>query len=293
VVAVADAGERPADSAKAKADAIALAEQAEAEAAEAEALAAAARARARAIKLRREAQAEAEAEADKDAEDTTTVVEAADDTAEAPETPEPSEESERSERSEASEEPEPPAGSTESTRQRLRVPGLSGLSGLSRLSALSRVLAAAAILAICGLLGASGWMLWHHHTVLAERQRSAAYVAAARQGVVNLTSLDFNKAKEDVQRVLDSATGEFRDDFQRRADDFASVVKDSKAVTQGSVTASAVESMNKDSAVVLVLANERVTNSAGAKDDPRAFRFRVSVVRDGDQLKISKVEFVL
>ena len=290
MVAVADAGERPADSAKAKADAIALAEQAEAEAAEAEALAAAARARARAIKLRREAQAEAEAEADKDAEDTTTVVEAADDTAEAPETPEPSEESERSERSEASEPPEPPAGSTESTRQRLRVPGL---SGLSRLSALSRVLAAAAILAICGLLGASGWMLWHHHTVLAERQRSAAYVAAARQGVVNLTSLDFNKAKEDVQRVLDSATGEFRDDFQRRADDFASVVKDSKAVTQGSVTASAVESMSKDSAVVLVLANERVTNSAGAKDDPRAFRFRVSVVRDGDQLKISKVEFVL
>jgi Mce-associated membrane protein len=287
VVAVADAGERPADSAKAKADAIALAEQAEAEAAEAEALAAAARARARAIKLRREAQAEAEAEADKDAEDTTTVVEAADDTAEAPETPEPSEESERSE---PSEEPEPPAGSTESTRQQLRVPGLSGLSALSRLS---RVLAAAAILAICGLLGASGWMLWHHHTVLAERQRSAAYVAAARQGVVNLTSLDFNKAKEDVQRVLDSATGEFRDDFQRRADDFASVVKDSKAVTQGSVTASAVESMSKDSAVVLVLANERVTNSAGAKDDPRAFRFRVSVVRDGDQLKISKVEFVL
>ena len=286
MVAVADAGERPADSAKAKADAIALAEQAEAEAAEAEALAAAARARARAIKLRREAQAEAEAEAeaDNDAEDTTTVVEAADDTAEAPETPESSEESERSE---PSEEPEPPAGSTESTRQRLRVPGLSGLSGLSR------VLAAAAILAICGLLGASGWMLWHHHTVLAERQRSAAYVAAARQGVVNLTSLDFNKAKEDVQRVLDSATGEFRDDFQRRADDFASVVKDSKAVTEGSVTASAVESMSKDSAVVLVLANERVTNSAGAKDDPRAFRFRVSVVRDGDQLKISKVEFVL
>jgi Mce-associated membrane protein len=288
VVAVADAGERPADSAKAKADAIALAEQAEAEAAEAEALAAAARARARAIKLRREAQAEAEAEAeaeaDNDAEDTTTVVEAADDTAEAPETPESSEESERSE---PSEEPEPPAGSTESTRQRLRVPGFSGLSGLSR------VLAAAAILAICGLLGASGWMLWHHHTVLAERQRSAAYVAAARQGVVNLTSLDFNKAKEDVQRVLDSATGEFRDDFQRRADDFASVVKDSKAVTEGSVTASAVESMSKDSAVVLVLANERVTNSAGAKDDPRAFRFRVSVVRDGDQLKISKVEFVL
>jgi Mce-associated membrane protein len=268
---MADASERPQDSAKAKADAIALAEQAEAEAAEAEALAAAARARARAIKLRREAQAQAA----KDAEEKTAVVEAAETTAETPEIPE---------TPEPSEEPKAPAVSTESTRRRLRVPRLSGLS---------KLLTAAAIVAICGLLIASGLMLWHHHSVLAERQRSAAYIAAAKQGVINLTSLDFNKAKEDVQRVLDSATGEFRDDFQRRADDFTSVVKDSKAVTEGSVVATAVESMAKDSAVVLVLANERVTNSAGAKDDPRAFRFRVSVVRDGDQLKISKVEFVL
>jgi Mce-associated membrane protein len=265
---VADAGKGPQDSAKAKADAIALAEQAEAEAAEAEALAAAARARARAIKLRREA----EAQAGDEGEDAT------------PETPEATE---TTKAAEPAEEPESPSTPTESTPRRLRVPRVAGLSGLSM------PLAAATIVAICALLGASGWMLWHHHTVVAERQRSAAYVAAARQGVINLTSLDFNNAKEDVQRVLDSATGEFKDDFQRRADDFASVVKDSKAVAQGSVRATAVESMSKDSAVVLVLANERITNSAGAKDDPRAFRFRVTVVRDGDQLKISKVEYVI
>jgi Mce-associated membrane protein len=263
VVTVADAGERPQDSAKAKADAIALAEEAEAEAAEAEALAAAARARARAIKLRREAQAQAE-DAGEDA------------TAETPKA---------TEATEPAEKPESPP--TESTRRRLRVPRL------ARSSRLGVLLAAVTVVVICALLGVSGWMLWHHHTVTAERQRSAAYVAAARQGVINLTSLDFNNAKRDVQRVLDSATGEFRDDFQRRADDFASVVKDSKAVTQGSVGATAVESMGKDSAVVLVLGNERITNLAGAKDDPRAFRFRVSVVRDGDQLKISKVEFVI
>jgi Mce-associated membrane protein len=265
---VADGGKGPQDSAKAKADAIALAEQAEAEAAEAEALAAAARARARAIKLRREA----EAQAGDGGEDAT------------PKTPEATETSKAAEPAEEAASPSTP---TESTPRRLRVPRVARLSGLGM------PLAAATIVAICALLGASGWMLWHHHTVVAERQRSAAYVAAARQGVINLTSLDFNNAKEDVQRVLDSATGEFKDDFQRRADDFASVVKDSKAVTQGSVRATAVESMSKDSAVVLVLANERITNSAGAKDDPRAFRFRATVVRDGDQLKISKVEYVI
>ena len=260
---MADTGNEPQDSAKAKADALALAEQAEAEAAEAEALAAAARARALAIKLRREAQAMADEEA----------VESAGDTSEAPEATETVETAEAPAPTDTAE-PEP-------ARRRLRAPNLAA------------ALTITAVVAICALLGVSGWMAWHHHDVVQERQRAAAYTAAARQGVINLTSLDFNKAKEGVQRVLDSATGEFRDDFQRRAEDFESVVKDSKAVTEGSVAATAVESMNNDSAVVLVLANERVTNIAGAKDQPRKFRFRVSVVHDGDQLKVSKVEFVL
>jgi Mce-associated membrane protein len=266
---VPDADEQPQDPAKAKVDAIALAEQAEAEAVEAEALAAAASARARAIKLRRAAQAEAEGKGG--ARATTPVLEAATattgrQTRETSETPKPFE--------------SPPA-STEPTRRRLLRPRLSG------------ILTAATIVVTCGLLGVSGWMVWHHRDVVMERQRSAAFTAAAKQGVINLTTLDFNKAKEGVQRVLDSSTGEFRDDFQRRADDFASVVQDSKAVTEGSVAATAVESMGKDSAVVLVLANERVTNSTGAKNEPRSFRFRVSVARDGEQMKISKVEFVL
>ena len=264
---MADAGEGSQNSAKAKADALALAEQAEAEAAEAEALAAAARARARAIKLRREAQAKADEEAD------AASAESADETSETPEA---------TETVETAEAPAPTdTAEAEPARRRLRAPNL------------AVALTIAAVVAICALLGVSGWMAWHHHNVVQERQRAAAYIATARQGVINLTSLDFNKAKEGVQRVLDSATGEFRDDFQRRADDFESVVKDSKAVTEGSVAATAVESMNNDSAVVLVLANERVTNIAGAKDQPRTFRFRVLVVHDGDQLKLSKVEFVL
>jgi Mce-associated membrane protein len=267
---MADPGKGPQDSAKAKADALALAEQAEAEAAEAEALAAAARARARAIKLRREAQLKADEETTADADE---AEDSADETSEAPEATETVETAEASAPTETAE-PEP-------GRRRLRAPNL------------AQGLTIAAAVAICALLGVSGWMAWHHHSVVRERQRAGAYVAAARQGVINLTSLDFNKAKEGVQRVLDSATGAFKDDFQRRAEDFESVVKDSKAVTEGSVAATAVESMNNDSAVVLVLANERVTNIAGAKDQPRTFRFRVSVVHDGDQLKLSKVEFVL
>lgn len=255
---MADADDRP-DDAKTKEDALALAEQAEAEAAEAEALAAAARARARAIRLRREAEADTKAETP--AEDT---------------------EPEAAETDDAAPEPTEPVESPTATAPPPR---------WARITA--RASAVAAIVAICGLLGASGYMMWHHHTVSAQRQRDAAFVAAARQGVVNMMSLDFHKAKEDVQRVIDSSTGEFRDDFQKRAADFTSVVEQSKVVTEGTAKTTGIESAGKDSAVVLVLANERVTNSAGAKEEPRSFRLRVTVARDGDQLKMSKVEFVL
>lgn len=65
-----------------------------------------------------------------------------------------------------------------------------------------------------------------------------------------------------------------------------------KVVTEGTVNATAVESMNEHSAVVLVAATSRVTNSAGAKDEPRAWRLKVTVTEEGGQYKMSKVEFV-
>ena len=128
----------------------------------------------------------------------------------------------------------------------------------------------------------------------AERaQRAANFVAGARQGIINMTSLDFNRAKEDVQRVIDSSTGSFRDDFQQRAKDFTSVVEQSKVVTQGTVSSAALESMDEHSASVLILATSKITNAAGAKDEPRIFRLRVTVTEDGGQYKMSKVDFVV
>ncbi len=50
--------------------------------------------------------------------------------------------------------------------------------------------------------------------------------------------------------------------------------------------------MDDDSAVVLVAASSRVTNTAGAKQEPRTWRLSVSLQRDGDAIKMSKVEFV-
>jgi Mce-associated membrane protein len=156
----------------------------------------------------------------------------------------------------------------------------------------STIAKAAAIVLILCLSGASGYMLWEHREATRQQQRVAAFVAGAGQGVINLISLDFNRAKEDVQRVIDSSTGDFRTQFEERAADFTAVVQQSKAVTEGTVNGAAVESMDDHSAKVLVSATSRVTNKDGARDAPRTWRLRVTVADDGGRYKMSKVEFV-
>ncbi len=56
--------------------------------------------------------------------------------------------------------------------------------------------------------------------------------------------------------------------------------------------AAAVQSIDGYSALVLVAATSRITNAAGAKDEPRNWRLRVTVTDDGGQYKMSKLEFV-
>jgi len=278
----------------AAADALAMAEEAEAEAAEADALAAAARARARAIRLRRQA-----ASAEDPAEGGATAAATATEVVPAPAEKDAGDDAQGThdghaegadggaadgaDGADVAEGEVTGAAVTEAKRSWRRVP--------SR-RVLARVALGVTIGLICALLAASGSMVWQHRSAAAERHRSAEFAAAARQGVVSLMTLDFNHAKADVQRVLDNSTGEFRDDFQSRADDFTKVVQDSKVITKGTVNATAVQSMHGDSAVVLVAAASQVTNATGAQNEPRAWRLSVTVQRDGGQIKMSKVVFV-
>jgi Mce-associated membrane protein len=250
------------------ADALALAEEAEAEAAEAEATAAAARARARAIRLRRQAAAEVEAQAtDVEAEATgVTDVE--------------------TEADEASSETEDSTdGQVDVADEPVREQRRWGL-------VFKVVAMTLASLCTIVLITLSVLMVQKHRHQAAEQQRSAEYTAAARQSVVTLMSLDFNKAKEDVQRIIDNSTGQFKDDFKNHADDFIKVAQDSKVTTEVTVNATGVEQMTNDTAVVLVSATSRVTNAAGAKQEPRTWRLSVGLQRDGGQIKMAKVEFV-
>lgn len=154
------------------------------------------------------------------------------------------------------------------------------------------VVVAAVLTAV--LLATTGYLLVAHRQDSLQRRQIAEYAAAARQGVINLMSIDYATADESVKRVLDGSTGRFRANFEETADDFVKALKDEKIVTKASVNGAAVESMTDDSAVVLLSATSRREDQRAPKDqqEPRLWRVVLTLQRDGGQIKMSAVEFV-
>jgi len=163
----------------------------------------------------------------------------------------------------------------------------------TRRSLLPFVATGFAAVAIAALLTATGYMLWQHRGIAEHRRQVAEYTATARQDVVNLMSMDYTNAKDSVQRVLDGSTGKFRANFADTADEFSKALTDEKITTKASINDAALESMTRDSAVVLVSATSQREGPGAPKDQqtPRVWRVVVTLERDGDQMKMSGVEF--
>jgi Mce-associated membrane protein len=161
----------------------------------------------------------------------------------------------------------------------------------SRIGRVTVGVAAVVVVAIASLV-VTGIMVVQHQKVTALHAHQNQLIDAARTGVTALLSIDYNRAKDDVQHVIDLSTGTFRDDFSRGADDFVQTAQKSKAVTVGTIKSAALEKDGGDTGVVLLAASSTVTNSNGAQKDPRAWRMSVTVARDGDKYKMSNVEFV-
>ncbi|WP_123026551.1 mammalian cell entry protein [Mycolicibacterium stellerae] len=142
-------------------------------------------------------------------------------------------------------------------------------------------------------LGAVGGWLGvqsnHYHQIDSGR---AAFLQAARQGAVNLTTIDWQHADADVQRILDTATGSFYDDFSKRSGPFIDVVKQSQSTSTGTVLSSGVQSASADTAQVLVAVKVNITNAVAPQQPPRSWRMQLTVKKMGDAVKVSDVEFV-
>jgi Mce-associated membrane protein len=145
------------------------------------------------------------------------------------------------------------------------------------------------VVALGGLTGWLGYRAYQSHQ--ADEQRKL-FLSVGRQGALNLTTIDFQHADQDVQRILDSATGTFYDDFQKRAQPFVEVVKQAQSKSEGTIAEAGLESESDNGAQVLVAVTVKTSNAGAPDQAPRAWRMRISVQKVGDDAKVSNVEFV-
>lgn len=137
-----------------------------------------------------------------------------------------------------------------------------------------------------------GWWAFRVHQAHQSQIQRSQFLRAAKQSALNLTTIDWEHAEADVQRILDGATGQFHDDFAKRSQPFVDTAKQVKATTVGTVDEAGLESASGDTAQVLVAMTVKVSNLGAPEQIPRRWRMRIFVQKLGDQVKMSNVEFV-
>jgi Mce-associated membrane protein len=105
-----------------------------------------------------------------------------------------------------------------------------------------------------------------------------------------LTSIDSNNVDENFKQVLDGATGEFKDMYSQSSVELRQLLIENKATAHGVVIDSAVQSVSKDRAVVLLFVDQSVANTK--LPDPRIDRSRMKMTLEkvDGRWRASKVE---
>lgn len=154
---------------------------------------------------------------------------------------------------------------------------------------LGLVMCLVSILALAGVSSWLGYQVYRAQQVTSEREQ---YLTVARQSALNFATVSYENADADVQRILDSATGKFLDEFSAGSQAFVDVVKESQSASQGTVTEAGLESVTGDEAQAIVALSVQ-TSVAGTPDQqPRSWRMRLTVQKSGDDFKVSDVGFV-
>ena len=149
-----------------------------------------------------------------------------------------------------------------------------------------------AVVLLCAALAASGYIVWQHRTLVERRQHAEEFAAAAREDVAALMSIDPAHARESLQHSIDDTTGALKSQLEATSGNMLKNAQEAQIATKATVQDVAVESMSDNSAVLLVIAKSDTINADKSIRPTVFWRLSVNIDRDGDRLKMSKLEFV-
>lgn len=143
------------------------------------------------------------------------------------------------------------------------------------------------VLLVAGVWAAVTWL----SGAAADADRADA-VDAGREMSVSLTSVNFETADADVERVLDGATGDFAELFRTNQRSYVSIVKEGAVVSTGNVLEAGVSQYDGQTATVLTAVQNKVKNKVTPQGESRSYRMSLQMSKVDDSWKVSKVEFI-
>lgn len=124
----------------------------------------------------------------------------------------------------------------------------------------------------------------------ADARRDA--VQAARQEALNLTSVDGTDIEQDLDRVLEGASGTFRQEFEAQSQRLSAVLKENQVKAKGEVLDAGLSRFDGDTATALVVIDSIVSNKDIPDGQTRTYRMQLELERVGDRWLTSTLEFV-
>jgi Mce-associated membrane protein len=159
-------------------------------------------------------------------------------------------------------------------------------------SQVERIALVVGLIAGAVLAALVGWLSFRTYEAQNQEAQRDLFVQTAKQVAVNLSTVDYQNADADAQRILDSATGQFADKFSHRKQLYIDTAKGTRSKSLGAVTDAGLESLTGDQGRVLVAVTVKSADPAQAQQEPQFVRMRVTVRKIGDVAKVSDVAFL-
>lgn len=165
-----------------------------------------------------------------------------------------------------------------------------GAESICTATAVHRPAVAAALVFLALLGSAGGYLGVQVHRGHEHEQRRAMYLEAGRNAATALTTINVQSVDADVQRIRESSTGAFLDDFRTREGAFVEVIKRLGSVSAGTIAQAGIEQEDEHHARVLIAV--AVTTTPASADARKLWRMRITLDRVPGGAKFSAVELV-
>jgi Mce-associated membrane protein len=146
-----------------------------------------------------------------------------------------------------------------------------------------------AVLVVLAALAGAAWTgLQVRQERTADDDRAQA-LSVARQAAVAFTSYDAEHIDEDLDRVRQMSTGDFRDQFTKALGALTGAIRKAHGVSKGEVSQAGLIRSSDSTAVVIAAVDATIANKQTQQPSLRRYRLEITLTRVDDAWLISDI----